>query len=253
MEQVKIAELTVANIFSTGLVMVTLPFAPLSVLITPLVWYTNFKIEKWIIINYYTKPKKEIRGGKSGTIFAAFYLASVLVISLPCVYFFLMRNTFYAVDIVDDNGTYGELCTELKFATYGSRGPFISGTDVNGVDVVYNEVFSSNAFLQVVWEVFVSRSYGVWFLLFLMYFAYRFTKNTLKVEREGQQSKEKIMQNLIASLRGNLSKKEQTIKKLKTIGRESDSDSDADAPAHDVQQDDGGAEKGEGKGDEGDE
>jgi len=227
-EEVKIAELTVANIFSSGLVMLTIPFAPLSLIFTPFVWAVNFKIEKWIIMNYYTKPKKEIRGGKSGTIFAGFYLTSVVIISLPLAFYYLNVPRFQqsGYNPEDDGGDMN-----LKFCTVDNiKSAHQNDGDDDGRDgmLVIGEAFLETPVLETFWVFFITHSYGAWFLVAVIYVALRFNKNSLKVYRESQDTLQKAINNQIVSLRHNLAKKEQTIKKLKAIGREDEVESDGD-------------------------
>ena len=206
-EELKIAELTVNNIFSVGLIMVTLPFSPLSVVFAPLVWFVNFKLEKIIIMGYYGKPKREMRGGKSGTIFAGFYLTTVLICPVPLVLYFVHSSSLY---------------------NDGSCGPFKNGVFHNGMQVLKETLSSHNEFLDIIWEWMVVKSMGAYFLMFAFILMINFKSNTVRVNFHATQNKERVMETLVATLKKQLNTKQNTIKRLKALNRDVGDDDDND-------------------------
>ena len=204
-EELKIAELTVNNIFSVGLFMVTLPFSPLSIIFSPLVWFVNFKLEKMIIMGYYGKPKREMRGGKSGTIFAGFYLATVLICPVPLVLYFVHSKSIYNA---------------------GNCGPFKNGEFTNGMHVIRDYLFDHNPALSLFWEWTVVKSMGAYFLLFVFVLVINFKSNSVRVNFQAQQNKERVLETLVATLKKQLHTKQNTIKRLKALNRGDDDDDD---------------------------
>jgi hypothetical protein len=219
--ELKIAELTTQKIFSTGLVMLTFPFAPMAVLLTPIVWYINFKLEKIIIMKYYGKPKREMRGGKNGIVFAGFMLTSVCVILLPVTFFFLSRESLYATS---------------------DCGPYQDGSYENGFEVLKNAFTGASDVGEGSWSALFQTNYLGWAVCMYMFVKYRFTKNSVKVNALTGENKIHLYEMQMLALRNTLASKETTIKKLKQLqavdhavaveehhkAGESDSDSDSD-------------------------
>ena len=74
--------------------MVRIPFAPQTLLFTPLFLYLSFKWEKSIVFLYMNKPKRPMKAQKAGFVFSLFYMMSFIMIGAPVVMYFLISKTF---------------------------------------------------------------------------------------------------------------------------------------------------------------
>ena len=104
-------EPSMINLFSyISLVMITFPFAPLSLIFMPLAFYLKIKWEVWVMLKYNSRPEKTWKAQNSGVIFTSFYLCTEMIIGLPAIFYFLTTNTFPKDCDIQDS--YVNLCAD---------------------------------------------------------------------------------------------------------------------------------------------
>ena len=74
--------------------MVRIPFAPQTIIVTPILLFLSVKLEKWITINLKNKPKRPWKAQKAGLVFTSFYMMSMVLIGLPVFFYFYYSHTF---------------------------------------------------------------------------------------------------------------------------------------------------------------
>lgn len=214
------ASTMVSVLYFAGLIVLTLPFTPLSLIFSPIMLALRFKWEAWVSSNYSSKPKKPWQVHAAGRTFTIFYLITLVFIGVSSSFFFLGKNTFAkSCDIQDDNvmlclgslNPVTEVCTidpSSKFYSLYSDENYCSGgypyclchKDLACGPFIHEDIalnpfanrVDSLPFLGFIWDYFIVNSYGTWVLVgFLFIFAslrynsFRVTK-TAKVEKEAQ-------------------------------------------------------------------
>ena len=74
--------------------MVRIPFAPQTMMLTPLLLYCTVKFEKRFIMKWYSKPRRPWKAQKAGFVFSLFYFMSLIMVGLPVVVYFYYSETF---------------------------------------------------------------------------------------------------------------------------------------------------------------
>lgn len=76
------------------LAMLMFPFAPLALIIVPLLFFLLLKWEKFVMLHLYRIPKRPWKAQKAGEVFSFFYLVSFFLVGIPSSAFFLSVTTF---------------------------------------------------------------------------------------------------------------------------------------------------------------
>lgn len=74
--------------------MLRVPFAPQTLVFTPVFLYLSLKIEGWVVLNYCNKPTRPWKAQKAGVVFTFFYFMSFMLVGLPVVIYFFVSKTF---------------------------------------------------------------------------------------------------------------------------------------------------------------
>ena len=105
-----VADAMVKKFSFLGLVYVSFPFAPLSMIFVPIYLFITFKFEKYTIKKYYTKPKRPFKGQKAAFLYAIFYLLTYILVGLSVSGYFLTTKTLSKNCNIQDN--YIGLCLD---------------------------------------------------------------------------------------------------------------------------------------------
>jgi len=99
----EIAPTMIALLNFVSLVLLTFPFAPLSLLLFPFMIWINIKAECYAMLEFSAKPLKPWKAHQSGVIFTFFYLATLMLVGLPAAVYFLTTKTFPKDCMLQDN------------------------------------------------------------------------------------------------------------------------------------------------------
>lgn len=230
------------NLFSyMSLVMITFPFAPLAMVFLPVAFWVKIKWEVWVMVNYQARPKKTWQAQKSGWIFTSFYLATLTIIGLPAMIFFLSTNTFpkncdiqdsyvrLCADSVSDDNTCTTDSSNQYYSAYGAAdypsticsgacGPFVSYE--SSLTPVKSVIYSLTA-LKYVYIVLFETSYFTWVVVLVLFITRGFKNNTIKVDKEEEATTERVISTKMAELEASVRKANKAMERMK---RESESE-----------------------------
>lgn len=112
----ELVDSTIDTIGFVSNMLLTFPFAPLSLLFGPIMIYIRIKREIWVLMNFRAKPEKPWKAHYGGVIFTSVYLVTLVLVGLPCAVYFLTTKTFPKDCSIQDN--YVGMCTtEINPAT----------------------------------------------------------------------------------------------------------------------------------------
>ena len=159
-----------------GIIFITFPFAPLSIVFVPITTFISIKWEKFWIKRLYSKPKRPWKAHKAAFIYSVFFLTTFALVGVTiCGYFMYTRTLAKSCDIQDEYVhlcLYGYLnegddkCTtdssSKYYALYGSDnypavicnsacGPFVKVA--SPVDA-FIEYANSSVIVEVIWWVY---------------------------------------------------------------------------------------------------
>jgi hypothetical protein len=119
------------NLFNNmSLVMIVLPFAPLSMIFLPITVCVTLKMEVFVMMRFFGKPERTWKSHQSGVIFTSFYIVTSVIILLPAGIYFLSSTSFPKDCDIQDKGT--DLC--------------LSNTLVSNNDVYTCDLDSTNTY-----------------------------------------------------------------------------------------------------------
>lgn len=156
-----------------GIIFITFPFAPLSIVFVPLTTLLSIKWEKFWLKRLYCKPKRPWKAHKAAFIYTVFFLTTFVLVGVTiCGYFMYTRTLAKSCAIQDE---YVQLCvygylnegsskcttdsSSKYFALYGASsypgvicstacGPFV---DVASPVDAFIEYASSSFVVDVIW------------------------------------------------------------------------------------------------------
>jgi hypothetical protein len=99
-----LAEDSISSINSATILLIVFPYAPIVAVFAPFVWYAQFKLQKHFSILYYAKPKRDLRGSKSATLFVFLYVLSIIIVGWTNLAFFLFGTGFAKNCEIQDAG-----------------------------------------------------------------------------------------------------------------------------------------------------
>ena len=224
------------NLFSyMSLVMITFPFAPLAMVFLPLAFFVKIKWEVWVMLTYQARPKKTWQAQKSGLIFTSFYMATLTIIGLPAMIFFLSTNTFPKDCDIQDNyvnlcdGAVGadDTCTTDSSNQYyeaygtssypseicsGACGPFVSYD--SSLMPLKNVIYNVTA-LKWIYIAMFETSYATWVAVILLLIARGFKANTIKIDKEHEEANERVISTKVAELEASARKANKALDRMK--------------------------------------
>jgi hypothetical protein len=238
----KLANSLVGLLDLVGKAFLLFPFNPLSIILLPIFLYIQIKWEGFVMLRYYSKPKRPWRSQKARQVFAYIYLATIMVIAIPVTIAFLSFKTLpKSCDIQDDNidlclndvtlknGNYVcDVNPSSKYYDDFGRGsgsdayPNILCSTACGAFMDYSTPFTpwkvsvlSVDALKVIFDGLFEFPYVPWMLTILL-FVYLATKiNTIQVEIEAHQSIEKVLGTKIITLEAENLKQSKIITRLR--------------------------------------
>lgn len=246
-KEFSIAQRMVSLLYFVSLMTLTFPFAPLSVIFFPIMLSIRIKWEKYISLNFYSKPQSLWAPHKAGSFFSMFFLISLLIVAIPSSIYFLSRETFPKDCSIQDN--YIGLCTDnienggdtcdldihsdyyklYSKTSYCESYPACICDDSCGPFIQYNNAFGpfrdkikSLRGLDFIWEYIIQTSYGAWVLCCLFYVIAKMRKNSIKVNLDSYKEKEKGLESHILTLENDKKKHEKIIQRLKLIDGQMD-------------------------------
>jgi hypothetical protein len=232
-----------SHIFSAGLFLITFPFSPLSMILSPILLSISIKWERYFYMNFYTKPKNPWKAQKAGIIFTRLYLLTVLSIGITSTIFFLNVQTFPKSCNIQDSAVgacsssiVNDVCTLDVTSNYvnsngticspypacicaGSLacGPFINDLyALEPLKIIIVKIYP----LAILWEIFLRTSYGPWFLIFFVFILVMLRKNTIKVSSKYFEDREKSQTILIKSLETDKKRLQKSVERYKLIQSE---------------------------------
>lgn len=238
-----IAQRMVAMLYFVALMFLCFPFAPLTVIVMPLMLAARLKLEKKFSLMLYARPRTIWVAHKSGITFTIFYMLSLLFIALPSAAYFLTRKTFPKdCDIQDEfiglcasalntttntctldtSSDFYDLFSDTSYCRDGypacicefACGPYVS--EINSYESFKQYVYSIVA-VKYFYEYLIQYSCGAWLLFTLCYILARMRRNTIKVANEAFSDKERGLLSHIEILENEKKKNEKLIQRLKLI------------------------------------
>ncbi|CAM9126775.1 unnamed protein product, partial [Ectocarpus fasciculatus] len=239
------ASTMVSVLYFAGLIVLTLPFTPLSLVFAPIMLALRFRWEAWVSSTFSSKPKKPWQVHAAGRTFTIFYLITLVFIGVSSSFFFLGVDTFAkSCDIQDANVQLcsSEVDPETELCTLDTSSQFYklySDSDYCEGGYPYcichgdmacgpfiNEDMALNPFakrvyeipfLGFVWEYFIDNSYGTWFLVWLLFIMANLRYNSFRVTKTAKVEKEAQFLAHIASLQAEQKRQQKTIHRLRIL------------------------------------
>jgi len=228
--------------------MLRIAFAPQTLILTPVMLYIQVKVEKWVVYDLFTKPKRPWKAQKAGMVFSAFYFMSFIMVGVPVLIYFYQVKTFPKNCDIQDNSMgictdalVNDVCTVSSSSDYftafssdgdsntlcvGSSlaypkciceeacGPFVASS-YNLVPL--RQAVSNFTVLEYLWVILLENPFGAWFLVLCLFAAAATRKNTIKVTLASADNKVRNLETHIASLEVEKKKNAKLISKLKSI------------------------------------
>jgi hypothetical protein len=234
----------VSILYFAGLLIMTMPFTPLSMVFAPFMMALRFKWESWISFTYLSKPQKPWQVHAAGRTFTVFYLLTIVVIGVSSAFFFLGTQTFAkSCDIQDDrfdicttslnsvyvcemniDSTYYDWFNDVTRCAGGYPSCLCSGKLACGPFVGDNmalDPFENNVqdvpVLGFLWLHFISRSYGTWLLVFILIILSQLRYNSFQVTKKAKQEKEDQYVTHVMSLQAEQRRQLKIINRLKIL------------------------------------
>jgi hypothetical protein len=240
--QFDVANSIVDFLLFIGVLLLLVPFSPLSLLFAPVFIYGTLKWQCYWILVCYRKPKKPWKAHKAMPLFSTFYLGTLVILCvLPCFYFLGSKTFAKNCDIQDKyvhlcNGTVSSdtmTCTinmDSKYsATYSGDypsqlcsderacGAFIG--DDNAFECIKKQLFRTDA-LHVIWTIGFSYSYMPWVVCIAVCIYAAVMKNSVRIIRTSSANKDKVYEAKILSLEAELAANSKKLSKLQTFETE---------------------------------
>ena len=201
------------GIFSAGLALMSWPFSPLSMIITPFMTAATIKFERYCILHFYNKPKEQWKSQKAIYLFTYLYMLTVILFGVGFTLFFLNTETLpKSCDIqdefvglcaspynstsfscaLDESSVYykgnGEstLCGNSAYPKCVCEEPLACGPfiyDQSALSPIRQYLYKFEP-LKVLYEIFFVTSYGAWGLLLVALTIISLRRNTLKVNMD---------------------------------------------------------------------
>lgn len=224
------------NLFSyMSLVMITFPFAPLAMVFLPVAFFIKIKWEVWVMLTYQARPKKTWQAQKSGLIFTSFYMATLTIIGMPAMIFFLSTNTFPKecsiqdsyVNLCDGDVGADNTCTTDSGSQYyeaygetsypsdicsGACGPFV---DYDSSLMPLKNVIYGLTALKYVYIAMFETSYATWVAVIVLFIVRGFKNNTVIIDKEHEEASERVINTKMAELEASARKANKALERMR--------------------------------------
>jgi hypothetical protein len=207
----EIADRLVAMLNFIGMIHLSFPFAPITIVFVPIYLAINIYWESWLTQKYLIKPIRPWKAQKAGKIFGLFYLSTVLLLGMASTIIFLNTETYPKnCDIQDD---YVNLCSSSidpatnictidedslfaisfdsnseypKSICEASCGPFVSYE--MGLTPLLQHVNSLSG-LGFIWSSLFAYPYFTWFLIVFLLVYISLASNSANVNETASTGK----------------------------------------------------------------
>jgi hypothetical protein len=242
------SEFDIANSFVNLLsflcsILLSLPFAPLSLIFVPIYFFVELKWERFTTILYQSKPKRPWKAHRAGLIFSKLYVISLFLLGIPTIVFFLTSRTFpknctiqdkhvgLCLTPLGDSTTSSNICvTDPQSKYYVSYGGSLSNYPASICESACGPFVNCNAnitpfktaiydvtVLRTIWMAAFEYPYIPWFAtIFLIVFIMQRT-NTVRAERSIAEQQQRALVAQIQSLEAEQRKQTKLISKMKAI------------------------------------
>lgn len=237
----------VAILYSTGLLMLLMPFAPISMIFAPVLIALKFKWEIFVAIRYSLKPKKPWQAHAAGRTFTLFYQLTLFFIGVSSAFFFLGTSTFAKSCHIQDSSVHlckdavdpvTETCTldtESPYFVWFTQKSAVCGIDNYPACLCHGELacgpFVGDSvaldsfqrsiievpFLGWLWTVCIEHAYGTWVLVLFLGVIAILRSNSFRVTKAAKVEKELQYTTHIASLQLEQKRQLRIIQKLKML------------------------------------
>ena len=234
------AAAAVVSLFSfLSMILLSLPFAPLSLFFAPVCFFIRFQWQYLFTKHWYAKPVKPWKEQRASFVFTMFYMISLVVICLPTSIFFLNSPTFPKACTIQDE--FIHLCssnisstdntcildtsslfyTNFRDEAYPaivcdtSCGPFIN--DINNVQAFKDAVILGSASLSNFIDIVFNYSPVSWGLAVLFFIYALQQRNTIYVNILSYLTQESHHTRALAELKKENERLERKLTRLRSI------------------------------------
>ena len=238
-----IASSIVSMLYLATISMLIFPYAPITIIIVPLMLFILLKWEKYIMLHLYRSPKRPWKAQKAGEVFSIFYLLSFFLVGIPSSTFFFSVSSFAKDCGIQD--TYIHLCSnstldasndcslressvfynlysDTSYCSGGyprcictyACGPFVN--DNNNI-APFRAKVESIYILNYIWEGLFTYPYGPWVIISVLFLTAASLGNSLRVQTKSFAIKETAMKTRMDALEASNKEKEKRLQKIKAI------------------------------------
>lgn len=185
----ELADRMVAMLNFLGMIHLSFPFAPLTIIFVPIYLAINIHWESYLTQRYLIKPKKPWKAQKAGKIFGLLYLCTVLLLGMASTIIFLNTETYPKNCNIQDEfvnlcssavNEITNICTINENSLYAISykdqeypkiiceekcGPFV-GVDM-GLTPFLDYIYSFSG-LGFIWNSLFTYPYFTWFLIIFL-------------------------------------------------------------------------------------
>ena len=242
-----IASSIVSMLYLATISMLIFPYAPITIIIVPLMLFILLKWEKYIMLRLYRSPKRPWKAQKAGEVFSIFYLLSFFLVGVPSSTFFFSVSAFAKDCSIQDS--YIHLCsnsTSMSNNVCGLRdssvffnlysdpsycpegypacicnyacGPFIyDNTNISPFRAQVESIF----ILDYIWQGLFTLPYGPWVIISVLFLTSTSLGNSLRVQTKSFAMKETALKTRMDALEASNKDKEKRLQKIKAIESQS--------------------------------
>ena len=239
----------VSVLYSTGLFVLALPFAPICMIFAPIMLALKFKWEAFVAFKFSSKPNRPWQAHAAGRTFTLFYLITIFSIGVSATFYFLGNNNFAKLCDIQDlhvglcaSPVVDDVCSDLNanspyylyfndafncpsldgVVQYPSCvchgdwacGPFI---DEKAALFPFQRYIQHIPFFGFIWVNFVQHSYGSWIIIIFLGILAKLRYNSFRVIKNAKFEKEQQYLTHIASLQIEQKRQLKIIHRLKLL------------------------------------
>lgn len=232
----EIASSMVTMLNFMGMILLSFPFAPLTMFLVPVYIAINIKFGSFVYLNLYSKPKKPWKAHKAGFIFTIYYCAVIILLGISTSVFFLTSRTFpKSCDIQDQDpqicassvSPATETCTvdpnSIYYGTFKSTnypadicnhacGPFINNYSNIGP---FKKAILSALPSDIIWEALFDYPYLPWGLVIILATIMAQKQSTVDVSKQQFFLREKSLDAQIVTLEAEKKKLDKQLARMK--------------------------------------
>lgn len=240
-----IASSIISMLYLATIAMLIFPYAPITIIIVPIMLAILIKWEKWVLLHFYRAPKRPWKAQKAGVVFSIFYLVSFFVVGFPSSTFFFSIATFpksceiqdafinlcesnsynatsQSCSALNTRSSYYDLYSNPSYCVGGypscicssACGPFtLDSTNIAPFRTSILSIYG----LDIVWAGLFTYPYGPWLLVSVFFLIAFLVANTMNVQYKVFAMKEQAMSSRIDALEASNKEKEKRLQKIKAF------------------------------------